>query len=258
MSRASWDFYFLRVAYAVSTRATCDRLHVGCVIVDRETRALLASGFNGSVRGSAHCDDVGHDLVETMKPDGTLGNNCVRTVHAEANAVAQAAGQGHRINGAVAYVTACPCWKCASLLMNAGIRRMVYARPYKVDDRVALAAKRLNVSIEILEMASPDEELQSLQTRMHELEVLKVEHERLREENADLRKQKRDAASFEAATEHILASHRRGAMHAEFSTELMAVRRRLDPGFAASSADDGASPNASAETVHITPGLRDS
>lgn len=124
--RKTWDEYFMGIAWAVSTRATCDRLHVGCVIVDAE-RSILATGYNGSVRGGDHCDDAGHDMVN---------GHCVRTVHAEANAVAQAARRGARLSGSIAYVTAFPCWGCAKLLRNAGVRIVCYAKAYREDERV--------------------------------------------------------------------------------------------------------------------------
>ena len=97
--RASWDDYFMNIAREVATRATCDRKHVGAVIA--RDKSILATGYNGSIRGLAHCDDEGH-LME----DG----HCVRTVHAEANAIVQAARNGMRIDAATIYVTASPCW----------------------------------------------------------------------------------------------------------------------------------------------------
>jgi dCMP deaminase len=127
MSRQSWTEYLLAIAQAVSTRATCDRLHVGCVLVD-DGHTILATGYNGSVRGREHCDDVGHDMVE---------GHCVRTVHAEANAIAQAASNGVRIWGATAFITAYPCWQCAKLLANAGVVHVVCAKAYRIDERVA-------------------------------------------------------------------------------------------------------------------------
>lgn len=87
--RQSWDEYFIRIAEEVATRSTCNRKHVGAVIV-RE-RSILATGYNGSIRGMPHCDDVGHLMVN---------DHCIRTVHAEANAIAQAARNGVRIEGA--------------------------------------------------------------------------------------------------------------------------------------------------------------
>ena len=123
-SRVSWDEYFMNIAREVATRATCDRKHVGAVIV--RDRNILATGYNGSVRGLPHCDDVGH-LME----DG----HCVRTVHAEANAITQAAKSGARIEGAGIYVTASPCWSCFKLIVNSGIQRICFGEFYR-DQRI--------------------------------------------------------------------------------------------------------------------------
>jgi dCMP deaminase len=123
-SRADWDVYFMNIARQVATRSTCDRKHVGAVIV--RDRTILSTGYNGSIRGSVHCDEVGH-LLEN--------SHCVRTVHAEANAVAQAARNGVRIDGAEIYVTASPCWNCFKLLANAGVRKIYYGEFYR-DERI--------------------------------------------------------------------------------------------------------------------------
>ncbi len=140
-ARVGWDEYFINIAEQVATRSTCDRKHVGAVIV-RE-RMILATGYNGSIRGTAHCDDVGH-LIE----DG----HCVRTVHAEANAIVQAARAGTRIEGASIYVTASPCFNCFKLIANAGIQRIVFKEFYR-DQRVLKIAEELK--IEMIEM-TPD------------------------------------------------------------------------------------------------------
>jgi dCMP deaminase len=110
--RVSWDEYFMGIALKVATRATCDRKHVGAVIVRDKT--ILSTGYNGSIRGLPHCSDAGH-LME----DG----HCVRTVHAEANAICQAARNGVRIEGGDIYTTASPCWSCFRLLPGRAIHR---------------------------------------------------------------------------------------------------------------------------------------
>jgi dCMP deaminase len=124
MSRLSWDEYFMTIALQVATRATCDRKHVGAVIV-RE-KSLLSTGYNGSIRGLGHCDEEGH-LMDN--------GHCVRTVHAEANAIAQAARNGVRIDDSSIYVTASPCWICFRLIANAGISRIVFGEFYR-DQRI--------------------------------------------------------------------------------------------------------------------------
>ena len=134
-SRAPWDEYFMRIAQVVSTRATCDRRHVGAVIV--RDRTILSTGYNGSIRGLPHCDDVGH-LME--------GGHCVGTVHAEANAIIQAAKNGVRIDGAELYTTASPCWSCFKLIANAGIGKVYYGEFYR-DQRSIEVARQLGIEL---------------------------------------------------------------------------------------------------------------
>jgi len=125
----------MNVAREVATRATCDRKHVGAVIV--RDRCILATGYNGSIRGLEHCDEVGH-----MMEDG----HCVRTIHAEANAIIQAARNGTRIDGSTIYVTASPCWPCFRMVANAGITRIVFGEFYR-DERIFQFAGRLGIEL---------------------------------------------------------------------------------------------------------------
>jgi dCMP deaminase len=141
--RASWDQYFMNIAHEVSTRATCDRKHVGAVIV--RDRCILATGYNGSIRGLEHCDEVGHMMEE---------GHCVRTIHAEANAIIQAARHGTSIEGAGIYVTASPCWSCFRMLANAGITRIAFGEFYR-DERIFHMAERLR--IELVDLSPPRE-----------------------------------------------------------------------------------------------------
>jgi dCMP deaminase len=141
--RVSWDEYFMNIARTVATRATCDRKLVGAVLV--RDRIILATGYNGSIRGLPHCDEEGH-LME----DG----HCIRTVHAEANAIVQAARSGVRIEGADAYVTASPCWGCFRLLANAGIKRIVFGEFYR-DARALDVANRLGIELRDMSTGRP-------------------------------------------------------------------------------------------------------
>lgn len=134
-TRASWDEYFMNIAREVGTRSTCDRKHVGAVVV--RDRSILATGYNGSIRGLPHCDDEGH-LME----DG----HCIRTVHAEANAIVQAARNGMRIDGSSIYVTASPCWGCFRLIANAGIGRIVFGEFYR-DNKIFDFSQRLGIEL---------------------------------------------------------------------------------------------------------------
>jgi dCMP deaminase len=134
-TRADWDTYFMDIAKVVATRATCDRKHVGAVLV-RE-RTILSTGYNGSVRGLPHCDEVGH-MME--------GGHCVATIHAEANAILQAARNGVRIEGADIYTTASPCWPCFKMIANAGMKRIVYGEFYR-DERIFEVARKLGIEL---------------------------------------------------------------------------------------------------------------
>ncbi len=117
--RPSWDDYFMDIAFTVAQRSTCDRAHVGAVLV--RDRRILTTGYNGAPVGSPHCDDVGHLMVD---------GHCVRTLHAEQNAIIQAALHGVSTEGATAYVTHQPCITCAKMLINSGVRQVVYAGNY--------------------------------------------------------------------------------------------------------------------------------
>jgi dCMP deaminase len=133
--RVSWHEYFMNIAEQVATRSTCSRKHVGAVIVRDKT--ILSTGYNGSLRGAPHCDEIGHDIEN---------DHCVRTVHAEANAVAQAAKHGVRIDESEIYVTASPCLTCFKLVANAGIRKVYYREFYR-DERITEYARQCGVTL---------------------------------------------------------------------------------------------------------------
>lgn len=136
--RPSWDEYYLGIAQAVSARASCNRLQVGSVLVN--DRAILSTGYNGSIRGLPSCYDVGCDMVE---------GHCSRTVHSEINALAHAADHGAAIHGSTLYCNyGPPCWGCFRVLANAGVQRYVYGKGYAPDPRVSEAAAALGLRIE--------------------------------------------------------------------------------------------------------------
>jgi dCMP deaminase len=120
--RVSWHDYFMGIARVVATRSTCDRKHVGAVIV--RDRRILSTGYNGSIRGMPHCDEAGH-----MIEDG----HCVATIHAETNAILQAAMNGVEIEGAEIYSTASPCWNCFKMIANSGIRTIYFGEFYREE-----------------------------------------------------------------------------------------------------------------------------
>ena len=125
----------MNIAKEVATRSTCDRKHVGSLIVRDKT--ILSTGYNGSIRGMPHCDDIGH-----IMEDG----HCVATIHAETNAILQAAKNGVMIDGAEAFITASPCWPCFKMLANAGIKKIYYGEFYR-DERIFDVAKKLGIEM---------------------------------------------------------------------------------------------------------------
>jgi dCMP deaminase len=128
--RPSWEQYFMTITRQVAERSTCVRAKVGAVIV--RDRSILATGYNGAPAGMPHCLDVGCAIYESKTPSGDLEENCFRTIHAEINAIAQAARNGTRIDGAGIYVTHTPCIHCFKTLVNTGIQRIFYERAYKL------------------------------------------------------------------------------------------------------------------------------
>ena len=139
--RASWDEYFMKIAIQAATRSTCDRKHVGAVIVKDKT--ILSTGYNGSIRNMPHCDDVGH-MMEN--------DHCVATVHAEANAIIQAAKHGTAIDGADIYITASPCWNCFKLIANCGIKRIYYLEFYR-DEKILAVARQAGIELRQITMS---------------------------------------------------------------------------------------------------------
>ena len=137
--RVSWKDYFMNIAREVATRSTCDRKHVGAVIVREKT--ILSTGYNGSIKGLPHCDEVGCEMVD---------GHCVRTTHAEANAIVQAAKNGIQINQSEIYVTASPCYDCFKLIANAGIKIIYYDEFYR-DKRIIKKSKEIGIQLASLE-----------------------------------------------------------------------------------------------------------
>jgi dCMP deaminase len=133
--RIGWKNYFMNIAHEVATRSTCDRKNVGAVIVRNKT--ILSTGYNGSIKGLPHCDEVGHEMID---------GHCVRTTHAEANAIVQAAKNGVQINHTEIYVTASPCYDCFKLIANAGIKTIYYDEFYR-DERIIEKSKEVGIQL---------------------------------------------------------------------------------------------------------------
>jgi dCMP deaminase len=125
----------MNIATEVATRSTCDRKHVGAVIVRDKT--ILSTGYNGSIKGLPHCDELGHEMID---------GHCVRTTHAEANAIVQAAKNGVAIKDAEIYVTASPCYHCFKLIANSGIIAIYYDEFYR-DERILNHAEEAGIAL---------------------------------------------------------------------------------------------------------------
>ncbi len=128
--RPSWDEYFMRLAYLVATRSTCTRRQVGAVIV--KDKRVLTTGYNGPPKGLAHCDKTGCLRENLNIPSGERHELC-RGLHAEQNAIIQAAVYGVSIKDASIYVTNHPCVVCAKMLINAQLKEIIYAEGYPDD-----------------------------------------------------------------------------------------------------------------------------
>lgn len=148
--RPSWDEYFMEIMHTVSKRATCDRGRSGCVIA--KDNQLLVSGYVGSPVGLKHCDEDGHIIKKVMHIDegDRISEHCVRTVHAEQNAICQAAKRGISIDGATLYCRMTPCRTCAMLIINCGIKRIVCEKKYQLASDTELLFNQTGIVIDYI------------------------------------------------------------------------------------------------------------
>lgn len=138
--RPSWDEYFISMIDVVAKRATCDRGRSGCVIV--KNNHILVTGYVGSPKGVEHCDEIGHQFKQMIHEDGKISNHCVRTAHAEQNAICQAAKLGVPLDASTIYCTMTPCYTCAKMIINSGVKRIVCKKRYHADaDSVEIFSK---------------------------------------------------------------------------------------------------------------------
>ncbi|MEK7083827.1 MAG: cytidine/deoxycytidylate deaminase family protein [Patescibacteria group bacterium] len=131
-TRPSWDEYFMEIAHVVGKRSTCGRGRLGCVIA--KNKQIIVTGYAGAPRGLPHCDDVGHQMKTVRHEDGHESQHCLRTAHAEQNALTQAARIGVSVEGATLYCGMTPCAACAKMLINAGIEKIVCAKRYHAGE----------------------------------------------------------------------------------------------------------------------------
>jgi len=144
MTRPSWDEYFMEITHLVARRSTCLRRQVGAVLV--KDKNILATGYNGAPSGVAHCLDVGCLREQMRIPSGERHELC-RGLHAEQNAIIQAAKHGTNIDNSTLYCTTMPCIICSKMIINAGIRRIVFQEGY-ADQLAAQMIAESGIAVE--------------------------------------------------------------------------------------------------------------
>jgi len=147
-TRPNWDRYFLDMCEAVAARATCDRGKCGSVIV--KDKRIMTTGYVGAPAGLPHCDEAGHDLRKMINEEGQITQHCVRTLHAEQNAILQAARFGIPLEGATLYCKMTPCRTCAMMIVNAGIKRVVCEKRYHADKDTIEIFKQAGIELCIM------------------------------------------------------------------------------------------------------------
>ena len=148
--RPTWDEYFLALLEPLGKRGSCDRGRSGALIVS-SGHTIIATGYVGSPPGQPHCDEVGHLMRTVTYEDGRQQQHCVRTLHAEENAILQCAKDGVKIEGATIYCKMVPCWNCAMRIARVGIKRIVAQKRYHADTQAVELLKSAGVELVIVE-----------------------------------------------------------------------------------------------------------
>ncbi|MDD2681204.1 MAG: cytidine/deoxycytidylate deaminase family protein [Patescibacteria group bacterium] len=146
--RPSWDEYFMKITEMVGSRGSCDRGRSGCIIT--RDRRIVATGYAGSPVGLPHCDEVGHELHTVTNIDGTVSKHCIRTTHAEQNAICEAARMGTSLDKGTLYCKMTPCYTCAKMIINTGIKRVVCAQDYHGGARSKEIFKEAGIEFNLL------------------------------------------------------------------------------------------------------------
>ena len=148
MARPTWDEYFIELTRTVASRSTCDRGRSGCVIVKQ--KHILCTGYVGSPPGMPHCDEAGHLLRKVIDEDGQERQHCMRTIHAEQNALIQAAKFGISLEGATLYCKMEPCRTCAMSIVAAGIKKVVCEKHYHSAEDTREIFSKCGVDLTVL------------------------------------------------------------------------------------------------------------
>lgn len=147
--RPSWDEYFLSLVLEVAKRATCDRGRSGCLIV--KDKRIVCTGYVGSPPGMEHCDEIGHLMKRVMDEDNTARMHCVRTIHAEQNAICQAARYGIPLEGTTLYCSMEPCRTCAMLIASVGVSRVVAMKRYHAAQDTRAIFDLANITLDVID-----------------------------------------------------------------------------------------------------------
>lgn len=147
--RPNWDDYFQQLAKLIGMRGTCDRGRAGSIVV--KDKHILSTGYVGSAAGMSHCDEIGHQMKKVTHEDKTESWHCTRTIHAEQNAIAQAARFGTSLDGSTIFVKMEPCAVCAKMIVNSGIKRVVAQYQYHAAKESRQIFKKCKVKLEVLE-----------------------------------------------------------------------------------------------------------
>lgn len=148
--RPSWDEYFLGLLEPLSRRATCDRGRSASVIVS-PNNTILATGYVGAPPGQPHCDEAGHVIKTIIDEQGNRSQHCVRTLHAEENAILQCAKDGIKLEGATLYCKMTPCYNCAMRAVRVGIKRIVAKKRYHADEQSIILFADAGVKFDIID-----------------------------------------------------------------------------------------------------------
>jgi len=149
-ARPSWDEYFLGLLEPLGRRGSCDRGRAGALIVS-PNHTIIATGYAGAPPGMPHCDEVGHMMNTVIHEDGTQSQHCVRTLHAEENAILQCAKDGVRIEGATMYCKMVPCYNCAMRILRVGIKRLVSQKRYHADGKSMELFQKTGIKVDVME-----------------------------------------------------------------------------------------------------------
>lgn len=149
-TRPTWDEYFLSLLDPLGKRGSCDRGRNAAVIVSPHN-TILATGYAGAPPGMPHCDEVGHMMKTIIHEDGSQSQHCVRTLHAEENAILQCAKDGTKLEGATMYIKMTPCYNCAMRILRVGIKRIVAQKVYHASKDATEMLFKAGVKVDVLD-----------------------------------------------------------------------------------------------------------